>query len=89
MIYFDNAATTKNKPQEVYDAAYEYMKEIGVSPGRGSYRLGIEASRRLYRTRCCIGRFFGLTETDRVIFTKILRRQLICFLMDCFRMMPM
>ena len=70
MIYFDNAATTKNKPQEVYDAAYEYMKEIGVSPGRGSYRLGIEASRRLYRTRCCIGRFFGLTETDRVIFTK-------------------
>ena len=29
MIYFDNAATTKNKPQEVYDAAYEYMKEIG------------------------------------------------------------
>lgn len=70
MIYFDNAATTKNKPQEVYDAAIEYMKEVGVSPGRGSYQLGIEASRRLYRTRCCVGRFFGLTEPDRVIFTK-------------------
>lgn len=70
MVYFDNAATTKIKPQEVYDAAYEYMKEIGVSPGRGSYQLGIEASRRLYQTRCCTGRFFGLTEPDRVIFTK-------------------
>lgn len=70
MVYFDNAATTKNKPQEVYDAAFEYMKEVGVSPGRGSYQLGIEASRRLYRTRCCVGRFFGLTESDRVIFTK-------------------
>ena len=70
MVYFDNAATTKNKPQEVYDAAFEYMKEVGVSPGRGSYQLGIEASRRLYRTRCCVGRFFGLSESDRVIFTK-------------------
>ena len=70
MVYFDNAETTKNKPQEVYDAAFEYMKEVGVSPGRGSYQLGIEASRRLYRTRCCVGRFFGLTESDRVIFTK-------------------
>ena len=70
MIYFDNAATTKNKPQEVYDAAFEYMKNVGVSPGRGSYQLGIEASRRLYRTRCSVGRFFGLSEPDRVIFTK-------------------
>lgn len=70
MVYFDNAATTKNKPQEVYDAAFEYMKEVGVSPGRGSYQLGIEASRRLYRSRCRVGRFFGLTEPERVIFTK-------------------
>lgn len=70
MVYFDNAATTKNKPQEVYDAVLEYMKDVGVSPGRGSYRLGIEASRRLYRTRCSVGRFFGLSEPDRVIFTK-------------------
>lgn len=70
MVYFDNAATTKYKPQEVYDAAFEYMKEIGVSPGRGGYQLGIEASRRLYRTRCCVGRFFELTEPERVIFTK-------------------
>ena len=70
MVYFDNAATTKYKPQEVYDAAFEYMKEVGVSPGRGSYQLGIEASRRLYRARCCVGEFFGLTESDRVIFTK-------------------
>lgn len=70
MVYFDNAATTKNKPQEVYAAALEYMNDVGVSPGRGSYQLGIEASRRLHRTRCSVGRFFGLTESDRVIFTK-------------------
>lgn len=70
MIYFDNAATTKYKPKEVYDAAYSYMVDVGVSPGRGSYQLGISASRMLYQTRCALGKFFGLTEPERVIFTK-------------------
>ena len=51
MIYFDNAATTKYKPEEVYKAFEYFVKEVGVSPGRGSYQLGIEASRMLYKTR--------------------------------------
>ena len=41
MIYFDNAATTKYKPEAVYEAANYYLREVGVSPGRGSYGLGI------------------------------------------------
>lgn len=70
MIYFDNAATTKYKPEEVYDAVNYYLREIGVSPGRGSYSLGIEASRMLYKSRCTIGKYFGMTRPDRVLFTK-------------------
>lgn len=70
MIYFDNAATTKYKPESVYEAANFYMKEIGVSPGRGSYGLGIEASRMLYKSRCSVGKYFGLSRPDKVIFTK-------------------
>lgn len=70
MTYFDNAATTRTKPQEVYDAAFDYLKKIGVSPGRGSYQVGIEASRKLYHARCCVGRFFDLSEPDRTLFTK-------------------
>ena len=70
MVYFDNAATTKYKPQVVFDSAFDYLKEVGVSPGRGSYQLGIEASRRLYQARCCVGRFFGLSDPDHVVFTK-------------------
>lgn len=69
MIYLDNAATTKYKPDEVYDAFNFYVREIGVSPGRGSYQLGIEASRMLYQTRKLVGRYFGVTEPN-VIFTK-------------------
>ena len=70
MIYFDNAATTKNKPEEVIDAVNYYLREVGVSPGRGSYSLGIEASRMLYKSRTTVGKFFGMTHPERVIFTK-------------------
>lgn len=70
MIYFDNAATTKYKPEEVYDAVNYYLRDVGVSPGRGSYTLGIDASRMLYKSRTIIGKYFGLTEPDKVIFTK-------------------
>ena len=69
MIYLDNAATTKYKPEEVYNAFNYYVREIGVSPGRGSYKLGIDASRMLYQARKTIARYFGVTETN-VIFTK-------------------
>lgn len=70
MIYFDNAATTKNKPSTVYDALNYYLKEVGISPGRGSYSAGIEATRMLYQARTTVGSYFGMTRTDRVIFTK-------------------
>ncbi|MCQ2211169.1 MAG: aminotransferase class V-fold PLP-dependent enzyme [Paludibacteraceae bacterium] len=70
MIYFDNAATTKQKPQEVYDAFLHYVQDIGVSPGRGSYQLGIEASRMLYQTRKVVSEYFGLIRNSGVIFTK-------------------
>lgn len=70
MIYFDNAATTKYKPEEVYDAFNFYLRNVGVSPGRGSYNIGIEASRMLYKTRCTVGKFFGMSRPDKVVFTK-------------------
>lgn len=39
MIYFDNAATTYPKPEEVYKAADEALRNYGVNAGRGSYKL--------------------------------------------------
>ena len=70
MIYLDNAATTKYKPEEVYDAVNFYLREVGVSPGRGSYSVGIDASRMLYKTRTTVGKYFGMSRPDKVIFTK-------------------
>lgn len=69
MIYFDNAATTRNKPKSVLDAYSYYLCEVGVSPGRGSYGLGIQASRMLYQSRTALAKYFGLEEPNTV-FTK-------------------
>ena len=70
MIYFDNAATTRTKPKEVLEAFNYYVTEIGTSPGRGSYSLGVQASRMLYQSRKTVAKFFGITNPENVVFTK-------------------
>lgn len=70
MIYFDNAATTKYKPDEVIEALNYYLRDVCVSPGRGSYSLGIEASRMLYKSRVTVGKYFGMASPEKVVFTK-------------------
>jgi cysteine desulfurase / selenocysteine lyase len=70
LVYFDNAATTRNKPKEVLDAFNYYIQEIGTSPGRGSYQLGIQASRMLYQSRKAVAQFFGNHNSTNVIFSK-------------------
>lgn len=70
MIYFDNAATSKPKPEEVYEAFNYYVREVGTSPGRGSYSLAIQASRMLYQARKIVAQFFEVNDPSNVIFTK-------------------
>ena len=70
LVYFDNAATTRNKPKEVLDAFNYYIQEIGTSPGRGSYQLGVQASRMLYQSRKAVAQFFGNHNSTNVVFTK-------------------
>ena len=70
MIYFDNAATSRPKPNVVCDAYNYYLREIGTSPGRGSYGLAITASRMLYQSRKTVARFFGINDPANVVFTK-------------------
>lgn len=70
MIYFDNAATSRPKPESVYEAFNYFVRQVGVSPGRGSYSLAIQASRMLYLTRKTVASFFGSSDPSCVIFTK-------------------
>lgn len=70
MVYFDNAATSRPKPEPVLSAFVNYVQELGVSPGRGSYSPGIQASRMLYQSRKTVTTFFGCPSKTNVVFTK-------------------
>ena len=68
MIYLDNAATTRRKPQPVIDAVVKAMTTMG-NASRGAHDSALEASRSVYEARCKIARLFGCTRPDHVVFT--------------------
>jgi len=68
-LYLDNAATSYPKPESVYDAVSTALRDVGVSPGRGGYRRGLEATRLLFETREAAASLFGIGDSSRVVFT--------------------
>ncbi|WP_427340727.1 aminotransferase class V-fold PLP-dependent enzyme [Caloranaerobacter sp. DY30410] len=69
MIYFDNAATTYPKPEEVYQAMLESMKEFGANPGRSGHKLALKAGRAIYETRELLSKLFNIENPMNIIFT--------------------
>ncbi len=49
--YFDNAATTFPKPEEVYRFMDSFYRECGVNVGRGQHKLAAKASALVSETR--------------------------------------
>jgi cysteine desulfurase family protein len=49
--YFDNAATTFPKPEEVYAFTDRFYRECGVNVGRGQHKLAARASALVTETR--------------------------------------
>jgi cysteine desulfurase family protein len=67
-IYFDNAATSHPKPDQVIQAAVRFLKKIGANPGRSGHRLSIEAARIVFETRELAARLFGVRDSSRIVF---------------------
>ena len=68
-LYLDNAATSFPKPEQVYRAVENAMRRVGVSPGRGGYGRGVDASRLVFEAREAVAAFFGIADSSRVVFT--------------------
>ena len=68
-IYLDNAATSFPKPEPVYQAVIQAMRQVGASPGRGGHRRSLEASRAMFQTREALAKLFSIPDSARVIFT--------------------
>lgn len=68
MIYLDNSATAFPKAGEVLTRMVETYRQVGASPGRGSYDLATEAEEVVSGTRSKLAAFFGAPDPDRVVF---------------------
>lgn len=68
MIYFDNAATTLQKPECVPRAVMEAMTTFG-NPGRGVHEPAMAASRVIYEARCALAQLFHAENPANIAFT--------------------
>jgi cysteine desulfurase family protein len=67
-IYFDNAATTYPKPEEVYQAQDRYFRSC-ANPGRGAYQLSLDSAGVIFDTRLKLAGFLGVSDASRLVFT--------------------
>jgi cysteine desulfurase / selenocysteine lyase len=70
IIYFDNAATSWPKPDQVPEAMSRYLCGVGGSPGRSGHRLSVEAGRIVLEARVALATLFGAADPFRIVFTK-------------------
>ena len=68
-LYFDNAATSWPKPEQVYSAAERYLRQACGNPGRSGHTRTLEADRLVYRVREALARFFNVSDLSRIVFT--------------------
>lgn len=68
MIYFDNAATTIQKPKQVVEAVTQALCSMG-NAGRGAHNASMGASRMLFDTRKKLAELFGGNNPAQIVFT--------------------
>ena len=68
MIYFDNAATTMRKPEQVIQAVTETLSSMG-NAGRGVHSAALDASRVIFDTRVKLAELFHAEHPKQIVFT--------------------
>ena len=68
-IYLDNGATSYPKPECVYNAVNDYMRNNGANPGRGNYSNAMDSDRLVYETRKTAAKLFGAKKPGEIVFT--------------------
>lgn len=67
-IYLDNAATSWPKPEAVYRAVDQYLRNNGANPGRGGHGRAREAGALVYTARERLAALFGISDPCRISF---------------------
>ena len=68
MIYLDYAATSYQKPPQVYKAMYNALLYHSANPGRGGHILSVRAGDLVYETREKLCRLFGSDKPEQFAF---------------------
>lgn len=68
MIYFDNAATTWPKPDQVAEYMTEALRTFG-NGGRGAHGPALASARRVFAVRETLAELFGAGDPSRIAFT--------------------
>lgn len=68
MIYFDNAATSRQKPMSVIKSVNNAL-EKGFFAAHSSHSMSIENANIVYETREMLAKMFGVRDPAKVIFT--------------------
>lgn len=69
MIYFDNAATSFYKPENVKNGIIKNISSMTANPGRGGHNPSKKVAEKIFDTREVVKQFFCANNYD-VIFTK-------------------
>ena len=68
MIYLDNAATSGRKPDAVFEAVIDAMKNCSGNPGRSGHKVSLKAGNIVEDARIKCSRLFGCPDSSRMIF---------------------
>lgn len=68
IVYFDNAATTFPKPEEVYAFMDKFYREFGVNVGRGQHKQAAQAASIVSETRELLLNLFHAPDR-KIVFT--------------------
>lgn len=68
MLYLDAAATSFPKAPAVAAAIVRCLEECG-NPGRSGHSLASSGARLMFQARAKLARYFGVSDSKRVIFT--------------------
>ncbi len=68
-LYLDNAASSHPKPEQVYLASDDALRNIGANPGRSGHKLAMKASQKIAQVRVLLARFFEIGDPRRIVFT--------------------
>ena len=67
MIYFDNAATSFQKPRCVYEAMIDGVVNHSINAGRGGYRAAISSNEILFETKALLAELFHISKPERIV----------------------